>query len=87
MYSAYCSHGALILYFFSAAGSTLWQGSSSDTRKDLKISTDGAEDEGGAAVVVPELGWTEAVVSSEVAVVRRRLLVVMVLLLVEESRV
>lgn len=29
----------MILYFLSAAGSTLSQGSSHDTRKDLKIST------------------------------------------------
>jgi hypothetical protein len=41
MYSAYCRQSAVILYFLSATGSTLWHGSSIETRKDLNISTCG----------------------------------------------
>ena len=41
MYRAYCRQSAVMLYFLSATGSTLWHGSSIDTRKDLKISTCG----------------------------------------------
>lgn len=40
MYSAYWSGGALILYFFRAAGRTFQHGSSMLTLKDLNISTD-----------------------------------------------
>lgn len=43
IYSAYCRQSAVILYFFSATGRTLWHGSSIDTLNDLKISTCGFE--------------------------------------------
>jgi hypothetical protein len=44
IYRAYWRQSAVMLYFLSATGSTLWHGSSMDTRKDLKISTCGFVD-------------------------------------------
>ena len=41
MYNAYCRQSAVMLYFLRATGKTLWHGSSTDTRKDLYISTCG----------------------------------------------
>lgn len=46
-----------MLYFFRAAGSTLWQGSSMLTRKDLKISTELLPGVSGTGVSRRRGGW------------------------------
>src|SRR4051812_14827263 len=71
MYKAYCRQSAVMLYFLSATGRTLWHGSSMDTRNDLKISTPGPPDEEdeGLGVEAPSAFELDKVESSGLGVV------------------